>query len=119
MRFVLLINGLPESRAATVALRFARALIASRHTILAVFFNQHGVRHAHPVAEVDAGGEIPHQCWAELAGSGDFPLLVCRAAWARRSSAPLPSSWQASGLAEFAELSEQADRVVTFGTGGG
>lgn len=119
MRFLLLINGLPESRAAAAALRFAGALVSSRHAILAVFFNQDGVRHAEPVTEVDAGGEIPHQCWLRLASGGEFPLLVCRAAWVRRASTPLPCGWRASGLAEFADLSEQADRLVTFGAGAG
>ena len=117
MRFLLLINDPPESRRTAAALRFAQALVASRHELLAVFFNQDGVRQAVPVSEVDAGGEISQQCWRQLAGNGGFPLLVCRAAWARRSSAALPGGWQASGLAEFADLTEQADRLVTFGAG--
>lgn len=83
----------------------------------AVFFDGDGVLHAQTIAALDNGLSDLHQSYQSMVQDNDaLRLLVCRAAYARRSIDELPTGWQVSGLTELAMMAEQSQHVVTFST---
>lgn len=123
-----MINSSPwgSSRSA-VALRVLRALLESGATVVAVYFRGDGVYHALPGRQTDAGADKLHEAYESLALAHGFELLLCSAAGARRLgpefAAAMPvadeeaadtAPWREAGLARWAELLDDSDRLVSF-----
>ena len=113
-----MVNSSPwGSTRSLLALRFLRASLAADHTVSAVYFRGEGVYHGLAGRQSDPGAEDLPRAYQTLASDNNLNLLLCSAAVSRRfptdfsgSSAP----WQLAGLAQWVELLEQSDRVVTF-----
>ena len=112
---LLVINSDPASSNAYQAWSLCAALQRQQQSVH-VFFNQQAVTHAQAPAALERDCLALHTAYAELALAASKPvsLLVCRAAWTRRSATALASPWQSSGLAELAELTQSVDRIVSF-----
>lgn len=119
MKILLTVNESPWSASlASAALRFAKAALAQKLELTAVFFRNDGVYHALPGAATDAGAADLHREWRELAATGATELLCCSAAVARRfGTDALPADSQCfrmAGLVEVLDRMQGCDRVVTF-----
>ncbi len=80
-----------------------------------VFFDGDGVLHAQAIAALDDGLNDLQQSYQSMAQNNQaVRLLVCRAAYARRSVDELSTGWQVSGLTELAMMTEQSQHVMTF-----
>lgn len=115
----------PSSRR---ALRFAQAALDGGHEIVRLFFYQDGVHSASanvvsPQDEADLPGE-----WREFVQQRQLDAVVCIAAALRRGvlnaeeaqrygrpAANLRAPWELSGLGQFHEAAQMADRLVCFG----
>lgn len=96
------------------ALRLARAMLAAKTQIAAVFFRGDGVYHAQPARAVDGG--TPNLCleWQALAGPAGIPLLLCSSAAGRRLQEAPAGAYREAGLVELMEIMAGSDRVVSF-----
>ncbi len=130
MKFTIALFSPPHLPASRRALRFAETLLASGHAIMRIFFYQDGVQCASSNVipaqdEIDIG-----QQWQTFIAQNQLDGVVCIAAALRRGvldeqeakrhsrtnlSANLNPSWELSGLGQFHEAAQQADRVVCFG----
>lgn len=129
MQFTLVVYGAPHSaQSAATALRFARALLASGHSILRVFFYGDGIHNGNalscpPQDEQDLLGQ-----WQALQQSHQLDLTICIAAAQRRGvlsdseavrlekpAANLADGFTLAGLGQLAEATALSDRLVSFG----
>ena len=129
MNFSLLILGPPYStQASASALRFARATLASGHSIYRLFFYHDGVHNASVlVTPAQDEKNLPEQ-WQEFIEQHHLDSVVCIAAATRRgvlneqeakrhskTGSNLSDSHELSGLGQLVDASLNADRVITFG----
>ncbi|GGD78082.1 sulfurtransferase complex subunit TusD [Lacimicrobium alkaliphilum] len=126
-RFSLLITSSPvDDQGVVTAINFARAALAANHQLCGIFFYGPGTHNANSLQLVPTDEFQPYSAWLELAAQG-IPLHVCVTAAARRGilseteaneqdsvSYNLTPPFQASGLGQFIELMNSADRVVQF-----
>lgn len=128
MKFAIALFSPPHSPASRRALRFAEAALAGGHQIVRLFFYQDGVHSAAgnvvtPQDELD----LP-KAWREFVEANRLDAVVCIAAALRRGvlnaeearrydrpAANLDAPWELSGLGQFHEAAQQADRLVCFG----
>lgn len=116
MKCLVIVNESPwQTGLSACALRFARAAPQAGLQVLAVFFREDGVYNALPNTLADSGTPDLAQAWKEFAAGHASRLLLCSASSLRR----LPSgshdpAFEITGLADMLELTQQADRVVTF-----
>ncbi|ODC05326.1 sulfurtransferase TusD [Terasakiispira papahanaumokuakeensis] len=126
--FIINVMGAPyTSQAPHSALRFARAALAQGHTIVRVFFYADGVHTGSALAcPPQDEPHIPQQ-WQTLAESEHIELVICVAAALRRgiineseakryglTQYNLRSGFSLSGLGQWAEGIQVADRTITF-----
>lgn len=130
MDIALLVYGSPHSsQASATALRFSKAALAQGHQIYRVFFYGDAVYSANalntpPQDEADLRSQ-----WQQLAEQHELDLVVCIAAALRRgvinaeeaerfgkTGDNLSQGFTLSGLGQLADASQQADRLVTFGS---
>jgi sulfur relay protein TusD/DsrE len=125
MKFLVIVTENPqESSLAATALRFVKAAGESGHEVPAVFFHNEGVfnavdnfvsNHWHASNE---GFPSLSQDWQETSIKHDTRMLVCSAAFARRTDndrvAVLPDIFEPAGLPLMWDIAGQCDRVVTF-----
>jgi len=118
LHIALLVEASPHShRAATTALRFARAAVAAGQRLSRVFFFGDGVLAARPHAGEVADEPDPAAQWSALAAESDIDLVVCVAAAQRRGidTAALAEGFRIGGLGQLIEAGIDADRLVSFG----
>ena len=114
MKFLLIVNESPwGSSLGTAALRLLRALRADGQEMLAVYFRSEGVYHALSGRNTDSGSPDLHREWLKLAEQG-VPMLVCSASAQRRLPDSPQRPFAETGLAQLAELTLAADRVVSL-----
>jgi tRNA 2-thiouridine synthesizing protein D len=115
MNFAIVVHGGPySSQACLSALKFAKAVLASGHSINRVFFYQDEA----PVSRQ----------WQEFGTGNKIELIACIASCLRRgildeteagryekSGSNIAPGFTISGLGQLIDASINADRVVTFG----
>lgn len=125
--FVLLITSSPvDHQGVITAINFARSALEANHQVLGVFFYGAGTHNANSLQVVPTDEFQPHSAWLELA-KNKIPMHVCVTAAARRgilsqedaseqdmASYNLRPPFKASGLGQFIEMINNADRVVQF-----
>lgn len=113
MKVLVIVNESPwGSTLASTALRLVRSLLDGEHSIDAVFFRGDGVYNL-----IEGQGEGAFDLasgWARLASTGEFPLLLCSSASARRLDSTPDGRFRPAGLAEVLERMADCDRVLTF-----
>jgi tRNA 2-thiouridine synthesizing protein D len=115
VKFLIIVNESPwGSSLAVTALRLARALVAAKAEIVAVFFRGDGIYHAQRGRVVDSGTPGLFDEWQSLAEPAGIPLLVCSSAAQRRMQSPPDGCYREAGLVELVEIMASTDRVVTF-----
>lgn len=129
MNFAIALLAGPQDPAARSALEFARAVLASGHQISRLFFYRDAVQLASqlnvlPQDEHDISAE-----WRQFIQQNQLDAVVCIAAALRRGvldeaeakrwdrpAANTASPWVLSGLGQWVDALQSADRAVTFGT---
>ncbi|WP_193075761.1 sulfurtransferase complex subunit TusD [Pseudomonas sp. FME51] len=129
MNFAIALLAGPQDPAARSALEFARAVLASGHQISRLFFYRDAVQLAsqlsvQPQDEQDIAAE-----WRQFITDHQLDAVVCIAAALRRGildeaestrwarpAANTAAPWVLSGLGQWIDALQTADRAVTFGT---
>lgn len=129
MIFAIALLAGPQDPAARSALNFARAVLDGGHQINRLFFYRDAVHLAsnlavHPQDESDIAGE-----WRDFINANQLDAVVCIAAALRRGvlneaeasrwERPVANSdkpWDLSGLGQWVDAMQTADRAVTFGS---
>lgn len=129
MKFAIALLAGPQDPAARSALNFAQAVVASGHDITRLFFYKDGVHLAsvlgvQPQDESDVTAE-----WREFIKTHELDAVVCIAAALRRgvvddaearrwnkTVANTGQPYELSGLGQWVDALQTADRAVTFGT---
>ncbi len=129
MNYALAVYGATgNSQAGQTALSFAKAVLASGHSISRIFFYQDGVQNASslsnpPQDEVNLPSE-----WQALVQQHGIDAVVCIAAALRRGIVDageaeryqlpannLAEGFELSGLGQLLESLIETDRLITFG----
>lgn len=129
MNFAIALLAGPQDPAARSALQFARAVLDAGHQISRLFFYRDAVLIAshlgvQPQDEIDISME-----WRQFIQDKQLDAVVCIAAALRRgvldeaeanrwnrSAANTTAPWVLSGLGQWVDALQTADRAVTFGT---
>lgn len=129
MNFAIALLAGPQDPSARSALEFARAVIASGHQISRLFFYRDAVQLASqltvlPQDESDIAVE-----WRLFIQDNRLDSVICIAAALRRGvldeaeatrwsrpAANTAAPWTLSGLGQWIDALQSADRAVTFGT---
>jgi sulfur relay protein TusD/DsrE len=119
MKFLVIVTENPqESSLAATALRFVKAAGESGHEVPAVFFHIEGVFNAMDNFVPNHGLPSLSQGWQETSSKQDTRMLVCSAAFARRTDTArvvdLPDIFEPAGLPLMWNIAGECDRVVTF-----
>lgn len=116
MKFALLIRSAPSAGPST-PLAFAREAIAQGHQVIQIFFQGEGAHHANrltapPPAEGNAVAE-----WGRFAEQYSVELVLCSTAGLRRGvrEANLAPGFRISGVGQWLDAANRADRVLVFG----
>ena len=129
MNFAIALLAGPQDPAARSALQFSRAVLASGHQISRLFFYRDAVLVAsqlgvQPKDEHDISTE-----WRQFIQDNQLDAVVCIAAALRRGvldeaeanrwnrpAANTAAPWVLSGLGQWVDAMQTADRAITFGT---
>ncbi len=116
MQFVILITAAPVSQqGAYTAYHYARALLAQSHQLRAVFFYQDGCYHACTQHEETTLHPDLYYAWQQLSTEHGFLLALCRTAATQRAVLHGATAIATSSLAQFIDICQTADRIITFG----
>ena len=129
MKFAIVVHGAPySSEACLSALKFAKAVLASGHSINRVFFYHDGVHTANRLIAAPQDEALVSEQWQELGSGNNIELIACIASCLRRgildeteadrydkSGNNIATGFTISGLGQLIDASINADRIVTFG----
>jgi tRNA 2-thiouridine synthesizing protein D len=129
MKFAIVVHGAPySSQACLSALKFAKAVLASGHSINRVFFYHDGVHTANRLIAPPQDEALVSEQWQELGSGNNIELIACIASCLRRgvldeteadrydkSGSNIATGFTISGLGQLIDASINADRIVTFG----
>jgi tRNA 2-thiouridine synthesizing protein D len=129
MKFAIVVHGAPySSEACLSALMFAKAVLASGHSINRVFFYHDGVYTANSLIAPPQDEAPVSEQWQEFGTGNNIELIACIASCLRRgildeteadrydkSGSNIAPGFTISGLGQLIDASINADRVVTFG----
>jgi tRNA 2-thiouridine synthesizing protein D len=129
MKFAIVVHGAPySSEACLSALKFAKAVLASGHSINRVFFYHDGVHTANRLIAPPQDEALVSEQWQELGSGNNIELIACIASCLRRgvldeteadrydkSGSNIATGFTISGLGQLIDASINADRIVTFG----
>lgn len=129
MKFALVVRASPLSSAGSrSALRFARAVLTSGHTLTRVFFHGDGTLNASALTVVPQDEEDLTAAWAELGRQHGLDLVICVASALKRgvldqnearryerACANMRPEFTLSGLGQLIDAALDVDRLVTFG----
>ncbi|RUO72942.1 sulfurtransferase complex subunit TusD [Idiomarina ramblicola] len=94
------------------ALAFAKAAIATGHTITCVFFYRESVNHATFPAPTENEDLITR--WDAFSQHNQVPLVVCHTVAERKGMEKFHPSFEASGLTALATAMANSDRTLQF-----
>lgn len=128
MKYTLILQAAPENRSLHLsAIKFARALVESGHTIIRLFFYCDAVRCANSNTVPPQDESSVEQQWRSFQHEYHVEAVVCIAAALQRGildqqeadryqkpGVTLFDSFQLAGLGQLAEACHQSDRVVSF-----
>ena len=129
MKFALLVTAAPFSQQGShTALRFARAAVASGHTIERVFFFRDGVHNASQFSVTPQDeNNVPLE-WQQFCHNETIDAVVCVSAALKRgivdsreqtrhtlTANNLAPGMVIAGLGQLVDMLITADRVITFG----
>lgn len=115
--YLLMLHGTPWSNQTVLsACQFAQAALKSGHTISAIFLYQDAVLNATNTLDIPSDELNGQSHLLQLKNEHDIKLMLCVTAAEKRglTEANIHSDFTISGLAEFAELTTQADKVIQF-----
>lgn len=116
LRFALLFNQDAQSSSSRRGLLFTHALLRREHQLLGIFLMDAAVLHANPKQQCPSD-EYPLQSYWQHLSEHRIPLYLCASAAERfglHSPQDLAPGFEITGLGSWIELSQQADRVLTF-----
>lgn len=129
MKFAIALLAGPQDPSARTALRFAQAVLASGHQITRLFFYRDAVHLASQLAVYPRDESDICADWREFIQSNQLDAVVCIAAALRRgvldeaeaerwdrAAANCAAPWELSGLGQWVDAMQEADRAVSFGT---
>lgn len=129
MNFAIALLAGPQDPAARSALEFARAVIASGHQISRLFFYRDAVQLASQLGVQPQDEQDVAEEWRQFITDHQLDAVVCIAAALRRGildeaestrwvrpAANTAAPWVLSGLGQWIDALQTADRAVTFGT---
>jgi len=129
MNFAIVLLAGPQDPAARSALNFARAVLASGHHISRLFFYRDAVHLATTLGVQPQDEADIHADWRAFISDNQLDAVVCIAAALRRGvlnadeatrwqrpTANTGTPWELSGLGQWVDSLQTADRTVTFGT---
>lgn len=117
MRYLLMIHSSPWShQSVRSATDFATAAIQQGHKIDAIFLYQDGASIALPNLEISSDEFNGQQALQDLHNTYGVPIWLCVTAGVKRgvNEAHLANGFKIAGLAEYAEASTLADKVIQF-----
>ena len=117
MRYLLMLHGSPWShQSVKSASDFAKAAIAQGHSIDAIFLYQDGVTNALPNIDISSDEFNGQSALLDLHNHHGVPLWLCVTAGVKRgvNEEHVHKGFKIAGLAEFAEASTVADKVIQF-----
>lgn len=116
-RFILIVHSdVFASQTSRSAYKFALSAIKQSHELLGIFFYQQAVLHANGQNQL-AEDELNTQgCFAQLHREHQTRLMVCSTAAEKRgiTQGNIAEGFELAGLAEFAALINDADRLIQF-----
>lgn len=128
MKYTLLLQSPPEKRSLHLsAIKFARALVESGHTITRLFFYAEAVRCANTNNVPPQDEPSIEEQWRDFQREYQIDAVVCITAALQRGildkkeadryqkpGVTLVDGFQLAGLGQLAEACHQSDRVVSF-----
>lgn len=129
MKFAIVVNQGPYTHEGSdTAYHFAKAVLASGHEVVRVFFYHDGVNNGTRLTSPPQDDRNIVKRWSELSAAYDLDMVVCVAAAQRRGIVDegearrrdkdannIAPGFRISGLGQLVEASILADRLVTFG----
>lgn len=129
MKFAIVVRSGPlASEGSRSALRFARAALASGHSLERVFFHGEGTYNASSLTVAPQDEDDLTDAWAELGRQQQLDLVICVASALKRgvldeqeaeryekAGANMRPEFVISGLGQLADAALGVDRLVTFG----
>lgn len=129
MNFAIVLLAGPQDPAARSALNFARAVLDAGHRISRLFFYRDAVYLATTLGVQPQDEADVYADWRAFIQENELDAVVCIAAALRRGvldeaearrwqrpSVNTGSPWELSGLGQWVDSLQTADRTVTFGT---
>lgn len=130
MNFSLLVLSSPYSaQAGDSAWRFARAAIASGHSVYRVFFYHEGVYHGSELGVSPQDEQDRALRWAEFSAQNNTELVLCVSSAVKRglldsgeaqrhdkSASSIHPAFVLSGLGQLIDASAHSDRLLSFGS---
>lgn len=129
MNFAITLLAGPQDPAARSALNFARAVIESGHQITRLFFYRDAVQIASNLGVQPQDEQDIAQQWRDFIATERLDAVVCIAAALRRGvlneaeatrwkrpAANTGEPYDLSGLGQWVDALQTADRAITFGT---
>lgn len=130
MNFAIVVRSGPlASEGSRSALRFARAVLNSGHSLERVFFHGEGTYNASSLTVGPQDEDDLTAAWAELGRQHDLDLVICVASALKRGvlddseaeryekagGGNMRPEFVISGLGQLADAALSVDRLVTFG----
>lgn len=115
--YLLMLHAAPWSNQSVLsACQFAQAAIDSGHTVPAIFLYQGAVLNAINTLDIPSDELNGQQHLLQLQQEHKIKLMLCVTAAEKRglTESNIKPEFIISGLAEFAELTTQADKVIQF-----
>ena len=115
--YILMLHGTPWSNQSVLtACQFTQAAIESGHRVSAIFLYQDSVLNAIDTLDIPSDELNGQSHLIQLKNKHDIKLMLCVTAAEKRGLAQnnIHPDFIISGLAEFAELTTQADKVIQF-----
>ncbi|MFO7706453.1 MAG: sulfurtransferase complex subunit TusD, partial [Halopseudomonas sp.] len=129
LNFAITLLAGPQDPAARSALEFARAVIGSGHQITRLFFYRDAVQIASQLGVQPQDEQDVAQQWREFIAAEQLDAVICIAAALRRGvlndaeaarwhrpAANTAAPYDLSGLGQWVDVLQTADRAITFGT---
>lgn len=129
MNFAIVLLAGPQDPAARSALNFARAVLEAGHQISRLFFYRDAVHLATALGVQPQDEADVYADWRTFIKENQLDAVVCIAAALRRGvldeaeanrwqrpAANTGAPWELSGLGQWVDSLQTADRTVTFGT---
>jgi tRNA 2-thiouridine synthesizing protein D len=113
VKFALLIRSAPSA----TPLAFAKEALAQGHQVIQIFFQGDGAYQANRLTSPPPAEDNSVAEWSRFAEESGVELVMCSTAGLRRGvrEANLAPGFRISGVAQWLDAANRADRVLVFG----